>query len=337
MKHESPYAFLKGVEKTAILFLCLGEERGSALMQNLMEYDIQRITHAMAGLGMISSEIVEQVLDEFMDGVRAGGSIVGSLEMAERMLSGFLPEAKVADIMNEIRGPLAGRTLWENVSSLNEQVIANYLQGEHDQTVAAILTKLKPGVAAKVLPLLGEERMADVAERMIVLESVPRPVLEQLEETLSKEFMASTVYRTQTDSHQRMADLFNKMDSTVFEALSDTLSARAPEVFAAIKQKMFTFDDLAGLDANSLTRLMRSVEGDMLALALRGSRKEVREHFLGALPNRSRTMLLEEMSLMGPVRNRDVQNAQVELVERAMDLARQDVIRLPLEDEEIVE
>ena len=337
MKHERQFGLMSGVEKAAILFLCLGEERGSRLMQNLSEFDIQRISRAMAEIGTIDAACVEMILDEFINSVEAGGSIVGSLEMAERMLAGFLPEGKVADIMNQIRGPLAGRTLWENVSALNEQVLANYLRDEHDQTAAAILSKIAPEVAARVLVLLDEERRVTIAHRMITMETLPLEILEQLEETLSQEFLSAASYRSQSDSLQRMADFFNKMETTAFEALADRLTELAPEAFGAIKQKMFTFEDLARLDVNNLMKLIRSMEGQVLPLALRGVRKEVRETFLAALPTRSRAMLLEEMALMGPVRAKDVQDAQQLMVESALAMARMDQLSLPMPDAELIE
>lgn len=336
MKPPKDFRSLSGSEKAAILFLCLGEARGSRLMQDLDDLDIHRITHAMSALGSINSDVVENVIKEFIEGVTGAGGIFGSYEMAERMLAGFLPEGKVGDIMRDIRGPLAGRNVWESFSGLNENTIANYLRGEHDQTVAAILTKIRPETAAKVLPLLGPERMIEVTERMLTIESLPRDVLEQLEETLAQEFLVSATTRTGPDSTQRMAELFNKMESTIFEELSIHLEKAVPDTFSAIKQKMFTFDDLARLDLNSLARVMRTAEGTQLPLALRGAKKEVRERFLDALPARSREMLVEEMAAMGPVRARDVQVAQSLLIDQALDMARKEEITLPLDNEDML-
>ncbi|TMV42744.1 flagellar motor protein, partial [Thioclava sp. BHET1] len=173
------------------------------------------------------------------------------------MLRNFLPEARVGEIMSEIQGPLMGRHMWENFSALDEQVIANYIKGEHDQTIAAILSKVKPDTAAKVLPLLGNDRMMDVLERMIGIDAMPRDVLQQIEETLQHEFIASATRAAGPDPQQRMADLFNKLDSNLFDKISTTLEMRIPDSFGAIKQKMFTFDDLVRLDVQSLARVMR--------------------------------------------------------------------------------
>ncbi len=325
---------LSGAEKAAILFLCLGEEHGSELMKRLDEFDIHAITRAISGLGTIPQGQVEEVINEFLSSASSGSTVVGSMDMAEQMLRSFLPEGRVGEIMGEIQGPLMGRSIWEHFSALDPQVIAGYIKGEHDQTVAAILTKVKPDTAAKVLPLLGQDRMVEVTERMIAIDQVPRHAMAQIEETLSQEFLVSATRSTVTSSQQRMADLFNKLDATLFEELSHELDRRQPEAFGAIKAKMFTFEDLMRLDPGSLAKVMRTVDGQTLPLALRGAKKEVRDYFLAALPQRSRDMLIEEMNAMGPVRARDVQAAQAQLIDGALGLASEEAIRLPVDDEE---
>ncbi len=336
MKTPKEIKKLRGAEKAAILFLCLGEKRGADLMQRLDEKDIHEITRSISGLGTIPPQVADGVLIEFMQDLGSGGALIGSLDLAESMLRNFLPEDRVTEIMGEVQGPMVGRNMWENFSALNEQVIANYLKGEHDQTIATIMTKVKPDMAAKVLPLLGQERMIEVVERMISMDVVPRHVLQQIEDTLQHEFMASATRGSGPDPHQRIADLFNKLDSSQFERLTTGLEQRIPEAFNTIKQKMFTFDDLIRLDVSSLARVMRGAEGNALPLALRGAKKDVRDYFLGALPARSRDMLLEEMASMGPVRGRDVQAAQSSLVDYAKELAKDDEIRLPVDDDDLL-
>jgi len=327
---------LRGAEKAAILFLCLGEEHGSELMKRLDEFDIHAITRAISDLGTIPQGQVEGVIEEFLTSATSGSTVVGSMEMAESMLRGFLPEGRVGEIMGEIQGPLMGRNIWEHFSALDAQVIAGYIKGEHDQTIAAILTKVKPDIAAKVLPLLGQERMIDVTERMISIEQVPRHALAQIEETLQQEFLISASRSSGPDPQQRMADLFNKLDTSLFEGISEELEKRLPLDFIAIKAKMFTFEDLVKLDQTALAQVMRTVEGNTLPMALRGAKKEVRDTFLAALPQRSRDMLVEEMAAMGPVRGREVQAAQAQLIDGAMTLAAEEVIRLPVDDDDVL-
>ncbi len=172
-----------GPQKAAILFLCLGEKRGSGLMQNLDTEEIQQITRAMSGLGTIEAELVEEVLTDFTSTLTRGGGVVGSFSVAENLLRSLLPSDQVDGILKDLRGPLKEKDLWARFSSLSENVIANYLKNEHEQTIAAILSNVKTDVVAKTLPLLGAEKMPDVIERMIKMEAVPHHMMKQIEET----------------------------------------------------------------------------------------------------------------------------------------------------------
>jgi flagellar motor switch protein FliG len=321
---------MKGPTKAAITFLCLGEQAGSKLMQQLGSAEIERITAAMSQLGPIPSEVVEAVLGEFTQKVVSGtGAVVGSMSTAEAMLRKFLPEDQVADILNNVRTSKREDAMWRGFGALNETVIANYLKGEHDQTAAAILNNVDTAVAAKVLPLLGAERMHDVAERMITMEAVPLHMMQQIEETLKLDIMSDAIHTSSAETHQRMADLFNKLDAQAFEQLSGALNTRVPEAFQSIKQRMFVFDDLIKLNMQDIAQVMRGLEGDTLPLAMRGAKKELRDHLMECLPQRSRQMLMDEMEATGPVRGRDVRAAQAEMVNYAKSLADEGTIELP--------
>ncbi|SDF34708.1 flagellar motor switch protein FliG [Limimaricola pyoseonensis] len=335
-----PQRRLRGAEKAAILFLCLGEERGTELMRKLSPEDIQKITRAVARLGLVKAETVEAVLAEFSAEVDTGGGVVGSIATAEAMLRGFLPEDQVEAILKDIRGPLRERDLWTKFSNMGEVAIAGYLKGEHEQTAAAILGNVSPDVAAKVLPLLGEERMQEVVERMIRMEAVPPKMMQQIEETLQSDMLSAGAQSGEVEMEQRMADLFNKLDRDLFETLQEALETRVPGALEGIKAKMFTFDDLIRLDAQSLARVMRGLQGNTLPLALRGASKEMRAHFLDALTARARDMLLDEMNTMGPVRGRDARAAQTMIVDFTRQLAEDGAIELPSagdEEEDILE
>jgi len=335
-QEAEPKVHLRGVEKAAILFLCLEEERGSRLMQELDEGEIQQITRAMATLGTIPAAAVEGVIREFSDTVSGGAGVIGSYDAAQRLLAGFLPPSKVEEIMSEIRHPDSGRSIWEGFSALNEQVIVANLRGEHDQTIAAVLSKVKPDVAARVLPLFGDERMVDIANRMIGLDSLPKIVLEEIEAAIQEEILYAVQRKTGPDPHQRMADMFNRMDADIFEQLSDELSIRSPQEVESIKQKMFTFDDLVKLDVQSLQRIMRNCDANTLPMALRGAKKDVRDAFLQSLTRRAQESLEDDMKNMGAVRMRDVRDAQAAIIDVANELAQQNIIRLPRDDDEMI-
>ncbi|WP_163851554.1 flagellar motor switch protein FliG [Pseudooceanicola aestuarii] len=325
---------LSGPQKAAILFLCLGESRGSRLMQQLDTEEIQKITRAMSSLGVISAEIVEKVMSDFTEEVANGSGVVGSFTVAENLLRSLLPEDQVETILKDIRGPLKERDLWARFSALNENVIANYLKKEHPQTIAAILSNVKTDVAAKVLPLLGAEKMQDVIERMVRMESVPHHMMKQIEETIQSDIINSSDQPTTAELYQRMADLFNKLDRPALDAVSAGLEENIPDAFASIKQKMFTFEDLAKMDPLDLAKVMRGVAGNTLPTALRGANKETRELFFRALPGRSRDMLMEEINAMAPVRRREVREAQSAMLDLAKTLAEDEVVRLPVNDED---
>ncbi|MHA6327031.1 flagellar motor switch protein FliG [Roseivivax sp. CAU 1753] len=329
-----PKKSLKGAEKAAVLFLCLGEERGSTLMKNLSETEIRSLTHSMAGLGVIPAASVEEVMIEFGEAVANGGSVVGSFSMAEAMLRKVLPEDKVSSILREIRGPLQERDLWARFSALNETSIANYLRSEHDQTAAAILSNLEPNVAASVLPLLGEERMVTIIERMVRMDAVPHHMMKQIEETLQKDMATVAAQPTLSERQKHMADLFNRLDNQLFEKVSPKLEQRLPDTFPDIRQRMFTFDDLTKLDVNSLVRVMRSVEGNTLPVALKGAKDHVREHFFSCLPGRSRDMLKDEIQNMESPKKRDIKAAQRDLLDCTRQLANEGQIELPTAEEE---
>lgn len=329
-KSDSLVKRMSGPTKAAILFLCLGERVGSALMQQLNDAEIVRITQSMSHLGSIPADVVEDVLSEFTQSViRGSGSVTGSISAAESMLRKFMPEEQVAEILKNVGYAAGEHDMWRRFATLNETVIANYLKGEHDQTAAAILNNVDTAVAAKVLPLLGTERMKDVAERMVAMEAVPLHMLRQIEDTLKKDIMSDAVHTSSAETHQRMADLFNKLDVQAFEQLANSLEKRIPDTFQAIKQRMFIFDDLIKLSAQDLSQVMRGLDGDTLPLAMRGAKKELRDHLMECLPQRSRQMLMDEMEATGPVRGRDVRAAQSAMVDYTKALADEGTIELP--------
>lgn len=325
---------LNGPQKAAIVFLCLSNERGSAIMEQLEPAEITSVTRALAGLGTVSSSLVEEVITEFNGTMTQGADLVGNFDTAEKLLMRFMDQDRVNEIMDEIRGPLQGRNMWERLSELNEGVIARYLRGEYPQTVSAILTRMRPDITAKVLPLLPKPLMMDVVQRMIRMEAIPNEIYSDIEETLKNEFLVSAAQASSSDPHERMADVFNRVDQETLQGLFTELENAMPESLHRIKQKMFTFEDLQKLDTQALAKVIRAADGRLIPIALKGTTEEIRSVFLQCLPERSRNMLLEEMQLMGPLRMREVQDAQSELVEIAKRMSEDGQIVIPQGDED---
>jgi flagellar motor switch protein FliG len=327
---------MSGAQKSAILFLCLGEERGGALMQKLDVSEIRQITTAISTMGEVDASIVEEIMVEFGQKVSQIGGVVGSIEAARGLLKEFLPEERVAEILQEIDGNTTDN-VWRDLSDLDEKQLVEFLRKEHNQTVAVILSRIRPDAAAKVLPLLGADRATDLIERVMEMDNLPNDTIMNIENTLRDDVLAKAGRSAEARVEGQLVSIFNKLDEDLFGNLSRELEQRQPDQFRAIKQKMFVFDDLMKFEAVTLGKIMREVTGNTLPLALRGAKKEVREHFLESLPSRSRGMLQEEMESMGPVKSKDVKRAQSELIEAALRLVSEGAIEMPDDGEDMMD
>ncbi|MBM1699603.1 flagellar motor switch protein FliG, partial [Sulfitobacter mediterraneus] len=314
----------------------LGEERGGALMQKLDVSEIRQITTAISTMGEVDASIVEEIMVEFGQKVSQIGGVVGSIEAARGLLKEFLPEERVAEILQEIDGNTTDN-VWRDLSDLDEKQLVEFLRKEHNQTVAVILSRIRPDAAAKVLPLLGADRATDLIERVMEMDNLPNDTIMNIENTLRDDVLAKAGRSAEARVEGQLVSIFNKLDEDLFGNLSRELEQRQPDQFRAIKQKMFVFDDLMKFEAVTLGKIMREVTGNTLPLALRGAKKEVREHFLESLPSRSRGMLQEEMESMGPVKSKDVKRAQSELVEAALRLVSEGAIEMPDDGEDMMD
>jgi flagellar motor switch protein FliG len=316
----SPKRQLRGPERAAVLMLALGEQHGAKIWGLLDDDELRQISTVMSTIGTIEAEVVENLLLEFVSRMSASGAIMGNYEATERLLQQYLPPERVSIIMEEIRGP-AGRNMWEKLSNVQEEMLANYLKNEYPQTVAVVLSKIGPEHAARVLAILPEELALDVVNRMLRMESVQKEVLERVEQTLRTEFMSSLSATRRRDAHEVMAEIFNNFDRQTETRFLTALEEDNRESAERIKTLMFTFDDLTKLDAGSAQTLMRHVEKDKLSVALKGATEPVRQFFLSNMSTRAAKMLQDDMGAMGPVRLREVDEAQALLVNLAKDLA----------------
>src|SRR5690606_13152011 len=310
---------LTGPEKAAVVLLSLGEEH-TALWQQLDDEEIKEVSQAMAGLGTVTAQVVEEVLVEFVSGIGGSGSLMGSYEQTQRLLASFMPDDRVEALMEEIRGP-AGRTMWDKLGNVNEAVLANYLKNEYPQTVAVVLSKIKPDHASRVLTALPEDFALECVQRMLRMEPVQRDILDKIEQTLRTEFMSNLARTSKRDSHELMADIFNSFDRQTEARFIAALEERNRESAERIRALMFVFEDLARLDPGGIQTLLRAVEKDQLALALKGASDSLRELFFSNMSERASKIMREDMETMGPVRLKDVETAPMAMVQVAKDLA----------------
>jgi len=310
---------LTGVERAAVILLALGDQKHS-LWDLMDEQEIKEISQSMSNLGLVSSNVVEEILIEFVTRFANTGSLIGTYEQTQRLLQKFLPPEKVDGVMEEIRGP-AGRTMWDKLANVNEVMLATYLKNEYPQTVAVILSKVRPDHAARVLAALPDDFALECMNRMMRMEPIQREILDKIEETLRTEFMSNLARTSKRDAHEQMAEIFNNFDRQTETRFMEQLEERNREAAERIRALMFVFEDLQKLDPTGVQTLLRAVDKGQLALALKGASDKVRDLFLGNMSERAAKILREDMGALGPVRLRDVEAAQSQMVMQAKELA----------------
>lgn len=317
---KDDYRSLTGLQKAGILMMAVGEENASKMFSMMNDDEIKELSNAMANLGRVDADCVERLFMEFSDEMSAAGVLVGSYDTTERLLVKALGKERVDSIMEEIRGP-AGRTTWDKLGNVNEEVLASYLKHEYPQTIALVVSKIKPDHAARVLTVLPNELSMEVINRMLAMDSVKKEVIEGIEKTLRNEFMSNIAKTQRRDSYELMADIFNNFDRNTESKFMGALEERDADSAERIRNLMFTFEDLVKIDQTGIQTVLRHVDKDKLGLALKGSSDTLKELFFGNMSERASKILQEDMEAMGPVRLKDVDEAQMYIVTTAKDLA----------------
>jgi len=320
-------ARMSGAEKAAAFMLAIGEEYGRPIWEQFSDAEIRELSLTMSNLGQVQPQTVETIFSGFSQEVSTVGSLKGSYDTTERLLNRIMPPEKVSQVMEEIRGP-AGRTMWDKLGNVNEMVLASYLKNEYPQTVAVVLSKIKPEHAARVLAVLPEDFSLEVVMRMLRMEAVQKDIIDKVEQTLRVEFMNNLARTTQRDTHETIAEIFNYLDRNTENRFLGALEDRNRESAERIRSLMFTFEDLANLDPGGVQTLLRNIDKGKLALALKGASESLRDLFFSNMSERAGKILREDMEAMGPVRLRDVDEAQMEMVNTAKDLAEEGEIIL---------
>jgi flagellar motor switch protein FliG len=309
-----------GLQKAAILLLTLGAENAGRLFTMMHEDEIRMLSSAMAQLGVIPAETVEQLCTDFIQNFGASGGILGSFENTENMLLKALPKERVQTIMEEIRGP-AGRTMWDKLGNVNEEILASYLKNEYPQTVSVVLSMIKPDHSAKVLSILPDAFAMEVVMRMLRMESIQKDVLDGVERILRQEFMSNLARASKHDAHEMLAEIFNNFDRKAETRFLAGLEERNRESAEKVKSLMFTFNDLQRLGPPAMQTLLRSIEKDRLPIALKGTSDTMKNLFISQLSERAAKMLRDDMAALGPVKMKDVEDAQSSITAVAKELA----------------
>ncbi len=320
MRVKDDYRSLSGPEKAAIFLLSISEEQTAQLFDLMDDDEILELSQIISGLGKIGPEVIERLFVDFSEQMSSTNSLVGSQDSTERMLTrSGLSDEKISAIMEEIRGP-AGRTMWEKLGNVNEEILANFLQKEYPQTVAVVLSKVSTDHAARVLSILPDGFALEVINRMLRMETVQKEILEEVEKTLRKEFMSNLAKTQRRDSHELIAEIFNNMERATESRFMEELEKDVPESADKIRSLMFTFEDLLNLDTASIQTVIRAIDKEKLPLALKGATDTLKDLFFTNMSERAAKIMKEDMGAMGPVRLKDVEEAQQYIVNVTKDL-----------------
>jgi flagellar motor switch protein FliG len=310
---------LTGTQKAAVIILSVDEKHASKVLEMMTEDEIKAISHAMSSLGSLKKEVIDRLLFEFTNEISSAVSFTGNLETTERLLEKVVGKDKLSVILEEIRGP-AGKNTWDKLGNVNEDLLASYLKNEYPQTVALVVSKLSPAHSARILSLLPEQLALDVMLRLLSMESVKKEILDGVEKTLRAEFI-NTLSRTQKyDSNVVMAEIFNNFDRNHEGKFMAMLEERAPASAEKIKSLMFTFDDLINVDSAGIQAVLRIIDKAKLAIALKGASPVIRDLFFGNMSQRAAKIMGDDLAAMGPVRMRDVDEAQAEIITQVKEL-----------------
>lgn len=306
---------LDGKEKTAILFISLGPERSAKIFEHLSEEEIEEITLEIANVRKVSPEEKDKILEEFYEICLAQEFMSeGGIGYAKDVLEKAMGSQKATEIINKLTASLQVRP-FDFVKKADAGQLLNFIQNEHPQTLALVLSYLNPQQAGIILSSLPQAKQADVAMRIATMESTSPQVIKEVEFILEKK-LSSMVTKdfASTGGIQAIVDILNSVDRATEKFIMETLEVEEAELAEEIRQKMFVFEDILNLDSVYVQRFIREVENNDLTVALKGCKEELQEYIFSNMSKRMAEMLKEDMQFMGPIRLKNVEEAQQKIV-----------------------
>ena len=315
MAKETSIGDLSGLQKAAILLIALGPEMSSQIFKHLKEEEIEELTLEIANTRSITPQMKESVTSEFYQLCLAQQYIAeGGIGYAKEVLEKALGEDKAVDVISKLTASLQVKP-FEFVRKTDAAQLINFIQDEHPQTIALILSYLSPGQAALIISSLPPDRQADVAKRIAVMDRTSPDVIKEVESILESK-LASLVNQDYTiiGGVDAVVDILNTVDRGTEKHIMETLEIDEPELADEIRKKMFVFEDILLLDDRAIQRVLRDVDNNDLAVSLKSSNEEVKAAIFNNLSKRLASMIQEDMEFMGPVRMKDVEEAQQKIV-----------------------
>ncbi len=304
-----------GREKAAMLLISLGPERSAEIFKHLKEEEIEQLTLEIANIRTVSPEEKEKVLEEFYQICLAQEYIAeGGIGYAKEILEKALGPQKALDIINKLTVSLQVRP-FEFVRKADPSQLLNFIQKEHPQTIALILAYLKPQQASIVMAALPQDKQADVARRIATMDRTSPEVIKEVERILEKN-LSSLVTEdfTAAGGVQAIVNILNTVDRGTERYIMETLEVEDTDLAEEIRKRMFVFEDILSLDNRAIQRFLRDIENNQLAIALKGATEEVQKVIFANMSKRLTEMIKEDIEFMGPVRLKDVEEAQQKIV-----------------------
>jgi flagellar motor switch protein FliG len=304
-----------GIQKAAILLIALGPEKSSQVFKHLKEEEIEELTLEIANTKSVTAQVKEDVINEFYEICLAQQYIAeGGIGYAKELLEGALGEDKAMEVIGKLTASLQVKP-FEFVRKADASQLLNFIQDEHPQTIALILSYLAPAQAAQIVSALPPDRQADVARRIATMDRTSPDVIKEVERVLETK-LSSLVNQEYNiiGGVDAVVEILNTVDRGTEKHIMETLEIEEPELADEIRKKMFVFEDILLLDDRAIQRVLRDVENSDLAIALKGANEQVQTAIFNNLSKRLAAMIKEDMDFMGPVRMKDVEEAQQKIV-----------------------
>ncbi|AEV37107.1 flagellar motor switch protein G [Pseudovibrio sp. FO-BEG1] len=309
-----------GHQKAAALLLAMGSDKATRVLKHFDNDEMRMIIRAAADLGTVPASELDELIEEFIELFSGGVNLFGTAEGAESLLKGILPEDQVAEIMSDVMG-YSKRSIWDKVSQISEHVLSTYLQKEHPQTAAVILSKISASGAARVISQIPRRKRNQIVRRMLTLKPIVEDVMEEVQKTLHEDFMVNFARTVGTDAHVRMADILNKMERDDLEDTLGNLREALPKSAEQLDALLFTFDDIQNLDLRTRTAIFDDVTSEVITAALKGTNPEFRQAILASMASRARRIVENDLASGEPMTQREVMDARRAITDLALEKA----------------
>jgi flagellar motor switch protein FliG len=331
--YPSPSRIFNGAEKAAALLLAMGKPLAARLLKRFDQIELRQITRAAAHLGAVSSEVLDSLVEEFTDNFSIGADLLGNAGEAEQLLNGALPPEQVADILSDVLGS-SNSGLWEKLANTPEAALTAYLEKEHPQTAAFILSKVNAACGAKVVALMSRDLRNELLARMMGVEPVADEALRIVEAALQEDLLKSAARSAGADSRSRIADIVNRLEPTEVEDVIQSITESQPKDAAILKKMLFTFDDLLKLSKRARALLFDNVSTETVVMALRGTDAAFRDAVLSSMASRARRLVESELSNGASAPQREIAKARRAIAELVLKMAQRNEIEIGVPDGE---